>query len=64
MIETGYYRIQLSMQLQPARIRVEGTLVNFAGEPLCRVLRPGTWVNFCWVCAAGLSAPYPIWKNM
>ena len=38
MIETGYYRIQLSMQLQPVRIREEGTLVNFAGETLCRVL--------------------------
>ena len=38
MIESGYYRIQLSMQLQPARIREEGTLVNFAGETLCRVL--------------------------
>ena len=20
----------------------------------------GTWVNFCWVCAAGLPEPYPI----
>ena len=20
----------------------------------------GTWVNFCWVCAAGLSEPYRI----
>ena len=21
--------------------------------------RGGTWVNFCWVCAAGLSEPLP-----
>ena len=21
--------------------------------------REGTWVNFCWVCAAGLSEPLP-----
>ena len=45
MIETGYYRIQLSMQLQPARIREEGTLVNFAGETLCWVL-PFRWNLF------------------
>ena len=20
----------------------------------------GSWVNFCWLCAAGLQSPYPI----
>lgn len=44
-IETGYHRIPLRMQLQPARIRVEGTLVNFAGETLCRML-PFKWNLF------------------
>ena len=41
MIETGYCRIQLSMQLQPAQIRVEGTLVNFAGETQVQGVTPG-----------------------
>ena len=41
MIETGYCRIQLSMQLQPAQIRVEGTLVNFASETQVQGVTPG-----------------------
>ena len=69
MIETGYCRIQLSMQLQPAQIRVEGTLVNFAGETQCRVLPPGTLVNFCYPIIVYSVANYRahlshFWANM
>ena len=24
----------------------------------------GTWVNFCWVCAAGLSEPLPLYPHL
>ena len=24
----------------------------------------GTWVNFCWVCAAGLSEPVPHYSSL
>ena len=29
------------------------------GEPERLLPIGGTWVNFCWVCAAGLSEPLP-----
>ena len=57
------------MHLQPAQIRVEGTLVNFAGETLCRVLPPGTLGNFCYPIIVYSVANYRahlshFWANM
>ena len=45
---------------------IYNTYVLLMPKPVCEKGEPerllpigGTWVNFCWVCAAGLSEPLP-----
>ena len=51
-IQAGYNEHSLSLQT-PRRIEIYIALLNHP---------PGggvTWVNSCWICAAGLSEPLP-----
>ena len=40
-------------------VLLQGTLFSLHLSPLPVGGRGVTWVNFCWVCAAGISEPLP-----
>ena len=55
-------KIMLTLEINKNEVE-RARLVKEANVPvfLCtaKFLGGGTWVNFCWVCAAGLSEPLP-----